>query len=42
MLYIILGGKKQNLNKEIVEKYSLKPGMRTLFTGFKIFENNEK
>ena len=42
MLYIILGGKKQNLNKEIVEKYSLKPGMRTLFTGFNIFENNEK
>jgi len=42
MPYIILGGNKQYLNKEIVEKYGFKPGMRTPFTGFKIFENSEK
>ena len=42
MFYIIINGSRQYLTREIVEKYSLKPGMRTPFTGFKIFENNEK
>ena len=28
--------------KKIVEKYGLKPGIRTPFTGFKIFEDNER
>ncbi|MBL7092294.1 MAG: hypothetical protein ISS24_02735 [Candidatus Omnitrophica bacterium] len=42
MLYIILSGSKQYLNKEIVEKYGFKPGMRTPFTGYKILEDNEK
>ena len=44
MLYIIIDGNKQYLNKEIVKKYGLKPGMHTPFTGYKIFEDskNEK
>ena len=42
MLYVILGGNKQYLNKELVEKYGLKQGMRTPNTGYKIFEDNEK
>jgi len=42
MLYINVNGERQYLTKEIVEKYGFKPGMRTSFTGFKIFENNEK
>ena len=42
MFYIIIDGNKQYLTKEIVKKYGFKPGMRTPFTGFKIFEDNEK
>ena len=42
MFYIIINGSRQYLTKEIVEKYGFKPGMRTPFTGFKIFEDNEK
>ena len=42
MYYIIINGSKQYLPKKMVEKYGFKPGMRTPFTGFKIFEDNEK
>ena len=42
MLYIIIDGNRQYLPEEIVEKYRLKPGMRTPFTGYRIFEDNEK
>ena len=42
MLYINVNGSRQYLTKEIVEKYGFKSGMRTPFTGFKIFEDNEK
>ena len=42
MLYIIIDGNKQYLTKEIVEKYGFRRGMRTPFTGFKIFEDNER
>ena len=41
MLYIIINGNRQYLNKEIAKKYGLKPGMRTSFTGYKIFEDSK-
>lgn len=41
MPYITLGGNKQYLNKEIVEKYGLNPGMRTPLTGYKIFKDSK-
>lgn len=41
MLYIILGGNREYLNKEIVERYGLKPGMCTPFTGYKIFKDTK-
>lgn len=45
MLYIILNGQKEYLSKEITEKYNLKPGMLTPFTGYEVLadsENEEK
>ena len=42
MLYVIIDGNRQYLPEDIVEKYSLKPRMRTPFTGYRIFEDNEK
>ena len=42
MFYIILDGNKQYLNKEIFQKYNIKAGMHTPFTGYKIFKENEK
>ncbi len=42
MPYIIIDDNRQYLPEDIVEKYSLKPGMRTPFIGYRIFEDNEK
>jgi len=41
MFYINLNGSKHYLSKEMVEKYNLKPGMSTPFTGYKIFEDDK-
>ena len=42
MLYIINDGNRQYLPEDIVKKCSLKPGIRMPFTGYRIFEDNEK
>lgn len=41
MLYIVLNGTKHYLSKEVVKRYNLKPGMRTPFTGYRIFEDSK-
>lgn len=41
MFYIIINGQKHYLSKKIVEKYGFKPGMRTPFTGYEIFEDDK-
>jgi hypothetical protein len=42
MLYILLDGKKERLDDELIVKYSLKEGMAMPFSGYVIHDDSSK